>query len=186
MIKTYEVDTESKLASKSLESESIYYCMDTGNIYWDSVSQKRRINLGNGVALAYSYANLTSIENPVIGKFYFCVTEELLYMYAGDSSGEKRFIPISTTSVVSVFKNVNSNNNQPYEMKSTLAPNHYGIAAGEFVPYYNMNDLLESATITVNDGSVSVNIKAKAVPGKSGQYYEIFGDVIIYSQTITD
>ena len=181
MIKTYEVDTESKLASKSLETESIYYCMDTGNIYWDSVSQKRRINLGNGVVIANSYSALSTLANPVVGKFYFCTTEELLYMYTGN----KKFIPVSTSSVVAVFNNVGSNNNQPYTVKTSISPTHYGTASGEFIPYYNMADLVESATITVTDTAVTVNVKAKAVPGASGKYYEVFGDVVVYSKAIT-
>lgn len=81
MIKFFDI-TQEQLNNKEYEAESIYFCYDTLNIYYDSISEERRIHINTIMIVLDVEAERIAILSPIPYKLYFIKENKKIYTYS--------------------------------------------------------------------------------------------------------
>ena len=82
LIKYYDVN-ESSLANRAVTGGCLYFCTDTGNIYFDSVINNARVKMASDLKLCSNYSSLPLA--PIPNTLYCTLKEKCLYLYIDGS-----------------------------------------------------------------------------------------------------
>lgn len=80
MIKYYDI-TENELNSKAFEAGSVYFCYDTLRIYYDSISDNKRIDISEFAVVLDTENERDGLLSPIPNKLYYIKENNKLYIY---------------------------------------------------------------------------------------------------------
>lgn len=158
MIKFYNI-TESELNSKQFESESLYYCYDTLNIYLDSPVDNKRLRMSTDTIVLATETDRNNILAPLPYKIYCVLSTGSLYIYTNggwNRLGGSQFI----------IKNVLVENGTVTLKDDRITD----IDKAVFYPDLSVVDLATNVTATCSKGTVTVTLTSN---------YPILGTVMI-------
>lgn len=149
MFKFYDVPMEASLAGKAFEAEAIYFCMDTGNFYVDSVNEQTRKQISYDTIILATESARTALLTPIPGKIYCILESGCMYIYLDNAWHQFGSRPRFT------FVNVY------VEAGGSITIDDARILASDkavFIPDLTMADLCTASTATCANGSVTVSI----------------------------
>jgi len=161
LIKYYDL-TENDVSAKPYESEALYYCVDSKNIYFDSPTQGERIKMSSDTIIIATEDEKDRILAPITDKLYVVLDSGTLYIYSGTNgwinlSGNRfelnNILVINGTKIISDSRIRGSSN-------------------AEFIPDLSVLDLVESCSVNCTNGSLTINV--------SPATYNIIGRVLVW------
>lgn len=155
MIKYYDI-TEAEMEAKTIEDEAIYFCSDTGNIYFDSVTNGGRTKMSNTIIILATEAARTNLLAPIPNKLYCILQSGCLYIYSGGKwvqfGGLEKF----------QFNNVTVENGSLTITDSRIST----LCTATFVPDLSVADLVSDISVVCSTGSLKVTLTADyPIPG---------------------
>lgn len=159
MIIKYHDLTESEVMSKSYEAGCMYCCSDTGNIFFDSVLDGSRIQLGRDVIICTSLPLA-----PVSNKLYCNISDGTINTYVdngwvvfGGGGSSKQQIHFNNVVISDGVLNI-----QDSRIMAT--------DSAVFTPDLSVADIAGTITVSIAAGSITVT---------SDSTYDIPGEVIV-------
>ena len=156
MINFYDI-SKNELANKPFESEAVYCCNDTGEMFLDSPSSHERIQINMEVIICASTLPLA----PIPDKLYAVIKTGTLHAYV-----DGNWVNLGNRPQLH-FKNVVVPKN------GTLTIENYRILetdSGVFIPDLSVADLAADVNVVCSNGAVSIS---------STSNYDLPGVVII-------
>lgn len=163
MIQFFDV-AKSQLANKDFEAEALYFCNDTGEIFFDSKQENSRVQVGNEIVILSKESDRTALLAPIPEKLYLVVDTGRSYLYTDGS-----WIAIGSSSQIHFSNQVLTSDGT----SATLTISDNRIKATDtatFVPDLSVIDLATNVKATCSAGSVIVTATAK---------YDIPGEVVV-------
>jgi len=154
LIKFYDI-TESALSKKAFESEALYCCNDTGNMYYDSPAEGSRKELSSNLIKLNTESDRTNILAPIPNKIYCIIATGCMYIYTTkwNRLGSREFS----------IDNLILEGTSPLKVSDARITD---IDTAEFVPDLTVADLLTKCTVTCSNGSASIAFTASyPIPG---------------------
>lgn len=158
MIQYFDI-TESALEQKQFEAEAIYFCVDSGNIYVDSIAEMTRIKMASEVIFLATEQSREDILAPLPNKIYCVLESGKMYIHPSTD-----WIPVGGTSQVE-FNNILIENGTKTITDSKIK----AINTGEFIPDLSVIDLVSATAVTCSDGSAIITITSSStcpIPGR--------------------
>ena len=155
MIKYYDI-TESQMESKAIEDEAVYFCSDTGNIYFDSITNGGRTKMSNTIIILTTETERNNLLAPIPNKLYCVLQTGCLYIYNNGSwiqfGGLEKF----------QFNNVVVEDGTLTITDSRIST----LCTATFVPDLSVADLASDITVTCAAGSLTVKLTSDyPIPG---------------------
>lgn len=159
MIKYYDL-TESDVSAKPYESEAIYYCSDSRNIYFDSPTEGERIKMSSDTIILSTESERKSILAPIADKIYIVLDSACMYIYSGGkwTALNQTGFEISDVQVSNGIATIND---------SRILAGH----TAKFIPDPSIADLVTSSSVTCTAGYASVVV--------SPATYKFFGRLLV-------
>ena len=154
MIKYYDI-TENALKSKPFESEAIYYCTDTGNVYVDSPLEGTRKKMSSDVIMIGTESDRSMILAPIPYKIYCVLSSGAMYIYYNSKWNRLGVAQFEICNVL--VENGTLTISDPRIISADEA---------EFIPDLSVIDLASNISATCSNGSVKVTMTSNyPIPG---------------------
>ncbi len=161
MVKYYDI-AESDLSSKPFEAEALYYCTDSGNIYFDSPLESERKQMSTDTVILKTDDDRTGLLAPIPNKIYVVLETGALFMYNGGN-----WIKLTESrpqfELSNILVKAGSHTIIDARIKAT--------SKARFVPDLSFNDLVTTSDVKCVDGSLTITITPAT--------YNIVGRVIV-------
>ena len=158
MIHLYET-TKEKLASIPYEQEALYFCSDTGDIYFDSILNESRILANSSVTILQNESSKPLA--PVPGMLYAVINSKRIWIYTAAG-----WTCLSGVTIVKPAITVTGGN-------ATISDSRIASTdSAVFTPDPVFADLATSITATCANGSCTINLTSN---------YNITGTLVINS-----
>ena len=144
------------MEAKSIEDEAVYFCSDTGNIYFDSITNGCRTKMSNTIIILTTETERNNILAPIPNKLYCILQTGCLYIYSGGKwiqfGGLEKF----------QFSNVVVENGS-----LTITDNRISsLCTAVFIPDLSVADLVSNISVQCSAGSLKVTLTANyPIPG---------------------
>ena len=157
---------ENVLKNTPYKAGTLYYCYDTGNVYFDSVADGNRIKISSDMIIVSSETERLNILAPVPGKIYCVLKSGRIYI-----SNEGSWIRLGKTNfeITDVVVKDDGSSTGTKQLVIENSEIHADNTA-KFVPDLSVADLATNITATCAEGSVTVVLTSS---------YEIPGRIII-------
>lgn len=144
------------MESKPIEDEAVYFCSDTGNIYFDSLTNGGRTKMSNTIIILTTETQRNNILAPIPNKLYCVLQSGCLYIYNNGNwiqfGGLEKF----------QFSNVVVENGSLTITDSRIST----LCTATFVPDLSVADLVSDISVTCSAGSLKVTLTANyPIPG---------------------
>ena len=156
MVQYFDI-TENALKQKAFEAEAIYFCVDSGNVYLDSIAEKQRIKMASEIIFLATETSKDDILAPLPNKIYCVLESGKMYINPAGT-----WIPVGGTSQIE-FNNVFVEDKTLSVTDVRIKP----INTGEFIPDSSVADLVTSISVVCADGSATITLVSDyPIPGR--------------------
>lgn len=154
MIKFYNI-TESELNTKSFESEALYYCSDTLNVFIDSPLENTRVRMSTDTVILSDENARNNILAPLPYKIYCVLSTGSLYIYTDGQWNRLGASQFDIHNVVVEDGSLTINDDRITDVDSA-----------HFYPDLSVVDLATSIKAVCTKGSVTVTLSSNyPIPG---------------------
>lgn len=159
MIKHYDL-TESDVSAKPYESEALYYCTDSKNIYFDSPTEGRRIKMSSDTIILSTETERKNMLAPISDKIYIVLNSACMYIYSGG-----KWVALNQTEFE--ISDVQINNGNATVTDNRILAGH----TARFIPDLSIADLVTSNSVTCVAGKATITLEPTA--------YKFFGRLLV-------
>lgn len=146
MVKYYDL-TEADVSSKPYESEAVYYCTDSRNIYFDSPTKNNRIKMSSDTIILSTEAVRKSLLAPIADKIYIVLNSACMYIYSGG-----KWLALNQTEFE--IPNVKITAGKATVTDSRILAGH----TAKFIPDTSIADLVTSSSVVCSAGKATVTV----------------------------
>ena len=158
MFKFYDTP-ESALANQPFAAESIYFCRDTGNLYFDSIIENARVQIRDIIVLG-TESSRTSMLAPIPNKLYCVIESGSMYIYY---NGEWKKLGVGQQLH---FNNICVENGSHTITDSRISASD----TAQFTPDLSVEDLVSDINVVCSEGKAVITCTSD---------YKIYGNLII-------
>lgn len=166
MIKHYDL-TENDVSAKPYEAEALYYCTDSKNIYFDSPTEGKRIEMSSDTIILATENERRLMLAPIADIIYIVLSSACMYIYSGG-------MWISLNQTEFEVPNVQVIGGRTTTIHDSRILYEYNAI---FIPDPSIADLVTKCEVTCYDGSAFVAVYPYG--------YNFFGRLLVGNKDAT-